>query len=527
MVKRLAGDGILICLLLIFSWWLMVKSFGYDTGTSQFRIARHEVGDFGLHVSLIRSFAWGINPVPESPFFPGKPLVYHYVVDWAVGQLVRVGLRIDYALNGVSAIALTILLYGLYRMAGIPAIILFLLPSNLSFIEIFNRAPKGVSFFSYLWHFPDYLHKGPFDGSIITIYTTLAPYLNQRHLIVGSAIAIAVIWMILKWVNERKRIPSLTWLFVGVGIGVLTRVHIMIAGATAIVVAMLLFGKRSKVLLLVIGAAFLVSLPHIREIVSLRSDAAIGLAWNPGYLSPKPLSLLSWLSFWIQNAGVFLLLIPIAYRQASWSGRRVMLAAGLLFAVANTVQVSYRMGHNHSLINFATTITIPFVAHLFVSWWRRPSLLWRCAAITAFFLWTASGVANLMVIKNDYQLMVDDAPKNRLMEWIRTGTPAGSVVMSEPELYDPVTLSGRKNYLGHEYYVSVMGYDYEGRRQEVERWFSSSAEQAVTLMREAGIRYLVMPKHADGYFLADPERFGAFVPTAYEDEDVVVYVIIS
>ncbi|MBI4066276.1 hypothetical protein HY411_01025, partial [Candidatus Gottesmanbacteria bacterium] len=118
MAKRLVGDSILVVILLLFSWWLMAKSFGYDTNASQFRVARHEVGDFGLHLSLVRSFAWGQNAPAQSPFFPGKPLVYHYAVDWLVGQLVRSGVRIDYALNGVSAIALTILLYGLYRLGG-------------------------------------------------------------------------------------------------------------------------------------------------------------------------------------------------------------------------------------------------------------------------------------------------------------------------------------------------------------------------------------------------------------------------
>ena len=148
MAKRLAGNVILIIFLLFFSWWLMEKSFGYDPASSQFRIARHEVGDFGLHISLIRSFAWGNNWLPESPFFPGKPLVYHYTIDWLAGKLLRSGIPIDYALNGISAIALTILLYGLYRLtsllprgshvAGLLSIVFFLLPSmshsNLHFM---------------------------------------------------------------------------------------------------------------------------------------------------------------------------------------------------------------------------------------------------------------------------------------------------------------------------------------------------------------------------------------------------------
>ena len=259
MVKRFAGDVILGCFLLIFSWWLMTKSFGYDARSSQFRIARHEVGDFGLHLSLIRSFAWGDNAPPESPFFSGKPLVYHYAVDWLAGQLLRSGIRIDYALNGVSAIALTILLYGLYRLtmllfdgsrvAGLLSIVFFLLPGNLSFIEFFKQAPKDLSFFSSLWRFPDYLHKGPFDGSLITIYSTLAPYLNQRHLIAGMAIAVWIILIVMSWLKENKQVSNIQWILVGLVIGAATRVHIVVAATTGILVVGLLLGKRNSNLL--------------------------------------------------------------------------------------------------------------------------------------------------------------------------------------------------------------------------------------------------------------------------------------
>ncbi|MEK7587382.1 MAG: hypothetical protein AAB457_01015, partial [Patescibacteria group bacterium] len=282
MVKRHAGDFILICFLLSFSWWLMGKSFGYNVGESQFRIARHEVGDFGLHLSLIRSFAWGDNAPPESPFFSGKPLVYHYAVDWLAGQLVRSGVRIDYALNGVSAVALTVLLYGLYRLGGILSIILFLLPGNLSFIEFFKQAPKDLSFFSYLWRFPDYLHKGPFDGSMITIYSTLAPYLNQRHLIAGMAIGITVIWVIVGWLKSNRRIPDSRWVLVGLIIGASTRVHLLMAGATAVVVLILLFGKKNKRVLYFVGASLLTASPHLLQILSLRSGVGISQLWNPG-----------------------------------------------------------------------------------------------------------------------------------------------------------------------------------------------------------------------------------------------------
>ncbi|MEK7141340.1 MAG: hypothetical protein AAB800_02210 [Patescibacteria group bacterium] len=534
MVKRVIGDAILIVVLLLFSWWLMAKSFGYDTGTSQFRIARHEVGDFGLHISLIRSFASDQNRGPESPFFPGRPLVYHYAVDWLAGLFVRIGIRIDTALNGISALALTLLLYGLYRLAilisngkkvaGLLSIALFVLPGNLSFIDILKEAPKNFSFFSYFWRFPDYIHKGPFDGSVITIYTTLAPYLNQRHLIAGMAIAVWVIWVIVRWLDGNKRIPDSRWALVGVVIGAATRVHAVVAAATAIVVVALLLGRRNRALFLIGGAAFFMALPHLFELFSIRIGARVNQFWNPGYLAPQPLSWGSWIMFWIYNLGIFVILIPCAYRWTNGLGRRLLIGAGLLFLIANAVQISYRIEHNHSLINFATALSLPVIAHLFVSWWQKHGITWRILTVSTVFLSITSGLFNLMVVKNDYQLMVDDAPKHQFMQWITTKTDSGSVFIAQPALYDPVTLAGRKNYLGHEYYVSVMGYDYWGRRKQIDSWLSNLNLQTITEMKKHSIRYVVIPKERkDVQYTWDNDTMDTLARVVYGDESVRVY----
>jgi len=524
MVKRVFVEIILILMLLGFSWWLMTKSLSYDSGNTQFRIARHEVGDFGLHLSFIRSFAWGNNAPPESPLFPGKPLVYHYAVDWVAGQLNRLGIRIDYALNGVSAVALTILLYGLYRLGGILSIVLFLLPGNLSFIEFFKQAPRDLSFFSYLWRFPDYLHQGPFDGSMITIYSTLSPYLNQRHLIAGTAIGITVIWIIVGWLKRGKRIPDSRWALMGLVIGFATRVHVVVAGATGIVVVALLFGKRNRALLLIAGAALLAAAPHLMQIISVRPGVGMSQLWNPGYLAPRPLSLASWISFWVYNLGVLIFLIPPAYRLTNALGRRLMLGAGTLFLIANTVELSYRIEHNHSLINYATVIILPFVASVLVSWWKKRGLGWKFFASSVFFFVIASGIFNLMVVKNDYQLMVNDAPRNRFIQWIQTQTDPSSIFIAQPALYDVVTLAGRKNYLGHEYYVSVMGYDYWGRRKQIDTWLGNLNQNNIVEMKNKNIDYIAIPKERKDFpYTLDEEKVKSILPVVYLDETVTLY----
>src|SRR3990167_8254682 len=112
-------DLFLLLMFGLFSWWLFDKSFGYDSVTNAFIIARHQVGDFGLHLSLIRSFSWGNNFPPESPFYPGELLRYHFVTDMVAGVNERFGMRIDYAYNGLSSILFTFLLYLIYKFPQI------------------------------------------------------------------------------------------------------------------------------------------------------------------------------------------------------------------------------------------------------------------------------------------------------------------------------------------------------------------------------------------------------------------------
>ncbi|MBI5620464.1 hypothetical protein HY949_01665 [Candidatus Gottesmanbacteria bacterium] len=534
MVKRLAVDCILIVFLFLFSWWLMTKSFGYDPRTSQFRVARHEVGDFGLHIGLIRSFAWGENVPAQSPFFPGAPLVYHYAVDWIAGQLVRAGIRIDYALNGISATALTIFLYGLYRLtkliargsrgAGVISILLFLLPSNLSFIEMVRRAPKDGSFFSYFWRFPDYIHQGPFDGSMITIYTTLSPYLNQRHLIAGMMIAVVVLWIMMRWMSGRQHIPDYRWMILGLVVGAATRVHIVIALATGIVAMVFLIGKRNRALMWFGTAAVLFALPHLSQILSVKVDSALAQFWNPGYLSSRPLSAQLWVQFWVQNLGFIVFLLPLAYRHADDMGRRLMIGAGILFAIANTMQVSFRIEHNHTLINFAVFLVLPGIAHLLVSWWNKRRIAWKIIAVGSSMLLTVSGLVNLMVVKNDYQATVDDVARSGFMQWIRTSTDPSSIVLSYHALYDPVVLTGRKNYLGMEYYVTVMGYDYWGRRKQIDGWLASFDRDTATQMKQAGIDYIAIPVGKKDFpYTVDEKIVQTLLPITYQEETITVY----
>lgn len=452
---------ILIFVLFIFSWWLFGKSFGYDG--RQFRIARHQVGDFGLHLSIIRSISWANNFPPESPFFPGRPLPYHWGVDVVVGLLERIGIRIDLALNGISTIAMTALLYGIYqlsqtlfgrrRLVGLTAIALFLFPSTLTIID-YLKEPTNV------WRLPDYLHKGPFDGSIISIYQTLNPYLNQRHLVVALAVAIFVI-------NT-----SLHPLLIGLIIGLLYKIHSLVALSTLVVV---LIYKKKFQFLFVAPAILLWSIFIFLE---HPESPPVSFFFTPNFLE-----------YWWMNAGVSMMLLPIGVYLAPNSAKRLFFSFLPLFIIANTVKLSFRIEHNHSLINFFWIGVSLFVAYALVKVFTHSKLI----AILLFGFLISSGILNLMAVKNDYQAYFDDAPL-----WIKNNTNPDSIFLTTPTLYDPATLAGRFTYVGPSYYLEVIGYDFEERAQFA-RLFFENPEVFTKEARERGIDYVIL---SDGRVLA-------------------------
>src|SRR3989344_5003837 len=455
----------------IFSWWLFGKSFGYDNVNHAFRIARNEVGDFGLHLSIIRSISLGNNFPPQSPFFPGRPLAYHWGTDVFIGILERIGVPIDWAINGVSAVGMTILLWQIYvfsqilfrrKLIGLASIVLFLFPSTLTIVN-YLRAPSNI------WRLPDYIDKGPFDGSSISIYQTLNPYLNQRHLVVGLAIGLFVINYFLR----KKPISSPKLILLGLLVGMLYKVHSLIAISTASIIFFqwLVFRKQWIVffvmtLLVWVTIALFEGLP--KPLISFYF----------GYLSTGNI-----LAYWWMNMGLSLPFLLLGFYMVPKKARLVFLSFLPLFIIANTIQLSFRIEHNHSLINFFWIVVSTIVAFVLVKIFDRSKLV----AVVLFGFLISSGILNLMAVKNDYQAYFDDGPQR-----IKKNTAPNAIFLTTRSLYDPAALAGRFTYVGPSYYLEVMGIDYQERAQFAADFYKNSqlfAQEA----RERGIDYYILP----------------------------------
>lgn len=509
----------------------MDKSFGYDPSRHQFRIARHQVGDFGLHLSLIRSFSWGNNLPPESPFFPGKSLPYHYYFDLAVGLLERVGVRIDLALNGLSILFFTALLFLIYKLSqlifgknlfrGIVSVLLFIFSSSLTFLDFLKDKSLSPTLWRNLWLLPDYLHKGPFDGSLISIYFTLNVFLNQRHLIAGLVISLTVFYIVLERLLHNKDLNIGSLIMLSAILGFSSRVHSLVFASSLIVLLALLFlfARLRWIVPMFLPALFLASF-HFREALDQGSSFMLQL----GFLTPPPVTLVNFLNYWWVNLGLAILLIPLGLIYASTNQKKIFLSFFLLFVIANSFRLSYRIEHNHSLINFFFIIANFYTAYFLGTIWQKG---WAGKIIFSglFLVLTASGLVNFMAIKNDFQYPVNDAPASEFMQWIKDSTDKRAVFLARQEIFDPVTLAGRKNYFGATYYLSVMGYNFSERETLAASFFEADSSSELEAIKQAGINYLVIPTKAIVNFAyrVNKDFLEENLSVVYSDNEVRVY----
>ncbi len=531
MHRRKGIEICLIVLFLIFSTWLMNKSFGYEAGV--FRVARHQVGDFGLHLSLIRSFSWGDNMPVESPFFPGTTLPYHYGFDLVIGVLEKSGMRIDYALNGLSVLFFSALLFGIYSLTGavlganilrsLLSVVLLLFSSNLTFVTFLRGKVLDGRLLGQLWTLPDYIYKGPCDGSVISIFSSLNPLLNRRHLIAGLMISTIACIVVL---GKVKRPDTMSWQYVfilGSVLGLSTRVHTLVSFSTiGIVAAFLLLFGRVRLIIPFLVAAFSFSLFHIQQIIR-GSQLARGF-FRPGFLVDTPVQITAWLSYWWQNFGLMPAFLIIGLMLVGRRQRMIFVPFFMLFVLVNLFQLSYRMEHNFSLVFLFSIGANMYVSHaLFVLWTK--GIPGKVAMTFLLFVLIASGVLNLMVIKNDYQYRVADAPYNNFLAWIKAEVPERAIFLGRQELFDPITLAGRKNYLGATYYSDVMGLDVSHRRELVRNFFESRSLTSLEDIRDAGIDYLAIPNSPRENFpyAVDRDFLDAALSTPYRDADITVY----
>ncbi|MCX7747420.1 MAG: hypothetical protein N2645_11090 [Clostridia bacterium] len=200
---------------LLVSVFMMFSTFNIFNGMMNISPAVH--GDFGPHLSVIRSFSLGDNFPTGYPHFAGDNIRYHFLFQFLTGNLEYLGIRIDWAFNIPSILSLVSFYMLLFSVAtiivgkawvGVLSSIFFLFRSSLGFFH-FVADMKTTSIGQITNKIIDnrtYIGKTTNDAWGLW---TQNVYINQRHfafsLSIMLLIIIAVYPLFLKMIHALKK----------------------------------------------------------------------------------------------------------------------------------------------------------------------------------------------------------------------------------------------------------------------------------------------------------------------------------
>lgn len=524
---------------------LMIASFRVVHG--EICIGLPVIEDFALHVNLIRSFSeWEKLPA-QYPYFTNAGINYHFMMDFLAGNLEFLGLRIDFAYNVPSILAMTAFFCGVYecffRLCGRKNYchivwLLVMFRSSWGFFRFLadNKGNLKDAFAN------NQTYMGATHNEWWGIYQSNA-LINQRHLIFGYAVAMFVVSLFLPYlirgVNERreirkqlssagengvkrsgfgqwfsylaevfrrealprKKVSVLTAVFAGVCLGMcgLFSAHSVI-GALLILFVFAWFSSDQVSYL--ITAAIACAMTYTETALCTGSMNAFRIRFVKAWVL-EDTSLTAVLKhFWL----LFGLLIPVLifWFIRTDAVRRIVLAASvLLFAFGFHVQMSPTMMQNHkymllAIYWFGILSGIALCGLITYGKKRASRILCILSAIVLFIPLTATGVYDFVLVLDKCRLTnsyrYESTPP--FLTWAReNGVTRNTLFLAPDNFIGMINIAGVQNYVGYHGFINDAGYDAEERDLIVTRILHASRDfQLIGAVEESGADYLVIQR---------------------------------
>ncbi|MDA2919656.1 hypothetical protein MYX76_09235 [Desulfobacterota bacterium AH_259_B03_O07] len=512
----------------LFSWILFSSTFEYDEKLNEIKIGFLIWSDYGLHIPLIRSFSLGNNLSLECPLYAHEAIRYHFLFDFMIGALEKMGLPLDYALNIPGALSWTCLLILIYyfskklffgsRYVGFVSATLFLFNSSLSWVEFLKKYhPNSFdSFIKSWWNLPGYVAFGPWDGNIISAFWTWNIYINQRNLSLGFAVVLLVlIYYIDAHINKKIKTTYGQKALLGLITGLLVLWHGMafISLFGLIGLFFLLFPDRKKSLLAVL-VALTIAIPQILFLNQSSPNVQSHFSFMPGYLvishlipvdyfSSHSLNhtvswILSFFRYWFFNLGISLISIVISFFIIDIQRKKIFLMFLSIFVIGSLFRFSADMQNNHKFFCLWLILSNTFTAYLL---YRIFLLGWigKIVSIIILVCLTISGFIDIMPIKNDRIMTYADVQKQPLAKWVLENTDTADVFLTTHRIHNPIGYAGRKTMQGWPSFAWSWGYDIENRvRMAKEIYETNSKEELCKLLKENRIDFVQTEKTPEG-----------------------------
>lgn len=243
--------------------------------------------------------------------------------------------------------------------------------------------------------------------------------------------------------------------------------------------------------------------------------AGLGKAnFNIAWLAQSGDAAIVFLKFWLWNAGLLLLLLPLALWHASRNQLIFYFPFILIFILGNLVKIQPWEWDNNNLFLYWQLGTV-FVVIL---WLGRYGNIERSVKYGLFSLaiavLIAGGVLNIIRTSQE-RLLLWGVPDVKIAEWVRDNTPPDSIFLTGSAHNHPIpSLAGRQIVMGFEGWLFSHSLSYEKVLRDETIMFQGD----MSLLKKYGIDYVALTPYerafaeARGFtlnesFLRNPDMF--------------------
>jgi len=525
---------LLLVLTLGFLFWRLLSSHMLEQKADGLYSAGSTWGDLAWHLSMISNFVErGSAAFRENPIFPGTKLSYPFVSDLISAWLIRSGLSLRASLILPSLLSILGFIASLYLLARwIGASALGSIFSVL--LVLFNGSIVGMF---YLWsdyrnlptplpvavlpkdysHLPE--HNLWFSNFVCDIL------LPQRAAEFGFCIGTVVIVLLwLYWTSSNR----IRLFYAGLLLSSLPLIHfhtfVALAGVAGFLVIIKLFvegddwSRTARAWSLFSLPLIVIALPQVLWI----------LPGRPGnFLRPT----LGWMTgkdsfwwFWLKNMSPHIFVFALAYWFAKPKVKTFYLAFIGLFVLSNLVIFQPYDYDNLKLMFWwflMSCILTGLMLDVLIRRLRSTGLLLSLILVASM---TATGSAAVWrEVRLSWQMFSSE--DIALAKFVKDHTSADAIFLTSDKPNNPVScLTGRRIVMGYRGWLWSHGLDYRVREHDVSEMFRGS-EQAIDLLAQYGVDYVLIEKDQIKKFREAPEFFESQFPVVYRSANFTVLQI--
>ncbi len=482
--------------------------------------------DFFVHYSIIQSVNSGNFP-PQTPYYSGTPLLYHYFMDFhtAIVSKATPVFAVHIVVFEQALLAFALVLLGFAaadyflksRKAAFIAVLLLVFGGGLGYIAFIDQFVQGNNAFELIKSrsFDNNWDSWPFQVPSV-MGTGL---LTHRATTAGLPVLIAVILLLITGFNESNKKKVFA---AGLLAGLVAPFHAFVLPASVLLAFLFFLTKIREwrqfsialyfILPLAIGIPFVLR-PFVYSTVG--SMIKLNLGWESHAKSFIDFALFYVLNFGFPFLFALLGILFFKVREKAF----LFLWMLVMFAIPNIVTLTYVYWDMNKFFQYMWIPTVFFAA---VALQRMPKFvvfLVILLSIPSPLLVSAWFVTHNGVVFGNSELGA--------YEWIASNTNISDVFVTETQINQATDAAGRLRVITFIPYVWNNGFDPQEREKNIKEIYCSENDtRALELMKSYNATHIIVRQFSSECTWSAPAiRASDIFEKAFEQGNIAIYEV--